>query len=242
MPWPPFSPWILTIICLSSLCLNNCATSKVAREAQVPTAPEIQDVRPARLSDQPGPIRQLRIQELIIAQADLNRYPELAASDVREGLGQLLVHLLTETRRFDLMMPPRELAQLLSQTWESDPEGLHMRTRLKNVSPSAVFGLSAKLFDITACQPVSRLVSAQPQASCRSSVGVQVRIEAPSGQFVPGATHPLAPQARHIHAEDLPIFGTSEIAFGQSALGMAAEKAMQYALLQAIERLDRQGW
>ncbi len=159
-----------------------------------------------------------------------------------EGLSQLLVRLLTETHRFDLMAPPRELAQNLSRTWGPSPEGLSMRTARKHAQQPIGFGLSMKLFDMTTCQPISYLAASSSQASCRSSIGVQVRIEAPSGQFVPGATHPLAPQARYIHAEDLSLFGTSEITFDQSALGMAATKAMQYALLQAIERLDRQDW
>ncbi len=111
----------------------------------------------------------------------------------------------------------------------------------REAQPPKTLQLSVKIFDIVTCQPVYRLASAQQQASCRSSVGTQVRIEAPSGQFVPGAAHPLAPQGRYVHPDHLTLFGTPDVAFSDSAVGMAAAKAIQYALLQALERLDRQG-
>ncbi len=242
MPRRRFSSLILMFACVSPLFLNSCATPKASRAAIAPASPRAPDVHPASLPTPPGQIRQLHIQELAISQDDLTQYPALAAPRVGLGLSQLLVRVLMATHRFDLMGPPSELAQHLSQTWGPSPEGINMQATLDKSRMPTVFALSAKLFDISTCQPVSRLASAQQQASYRSSVGVQVRIEAPSGQFVPGATHPLAPQSRHIHAEDLPILGTSEIAFSQSALGMTAAKAVQYALLQAIERLDRLGW
>ncbi|ETX03412.1 MAG: hypothetical protein ETSY2_33570 [Candidatus Entotheonella gemina] len=242
MPWRQCSHLLFIFMWLGLLFLTSCTTPKASRDATAPESPRVQEVQPASVPAQPGKIRQLHIQELVIPQDDFNRYPALAAFHVGAGLSQLLIHALTETNRFDVMVPPSELAQHLSRTWEPSSEGLTMRAALNNTRTPSAFGLSIKLFDIAACQPVSRLASAQPQASCRSRVGVQVRIEAPSGQFVPGATHPLTPQARHIHAESLPVFGSSEIAFNRSAMGRAAAKAIRYALLQAIERLDRQGW
>ncbi len=233
MPWRRLSLLVLAFVCIGSLFINGCATPGSSRSTETPSPGP---------PDQPGKIRPLRIQELVVPQADLNQYPTLADARVGAGLSQLLVDALTATGRFDLMAPPGELALHLSQTWGPTPEGLSMQATLDTAREPSAFRLSAKLFDIVACQPLRRLASAQPQASCRSSIGVQLRIEAPSGQFVPGATHPLAPQGRYIHPEHLSLFGASDVAFSQSAVGAATAKAIQYALFQAIERLDRQGW
>ncbi len=195
MPWRRFSLSMLGFVWISSLCLNSCATPQLSRGTTVPK-PQSQNVRPARTPDQPDQIRLLRIQELVIPQADLNQYPGLADTQVGAGLSQILVRILMETGRFDLMVPPSELAHHLGQAWGPSPEGLKMRATLNKTQTPSAFRLSAKLFNIATCQPLYRLASAQQPASCRSSVGVQVRIEAPSGQFVPGATHPLSPPKR----------------------------------------------
>ncbi len=242
MPWRHFSLVLPLLIWIGSLALTSCATPDATREPHTAPPSRARDVRPASVPAPPVKMHQLHIQELTIPQADLNQYPALATSHVGEGLSQLLIRVLTEMQRFEFSVPPSELAWNLSESWGPNPAGISMQANSNQIQGQSMFNLSVKLFDIALCQPVSHLASAQPQSVCRSRVGVQVRLEAPSGQFIPGATHPLSPQARHLHAETLPLLGNSDVVFHQSALGPAAAKAMQYALLQAVERLDRQGW
>lgn len=237
MSWCRLGVLILAFVCIGSLLLGACATPESSRHAVAAKPPRAEDAQPDN-----RPRHRLQVRELVIPQADFNRYPGLVEARVGEGLSQLLVNALAETNRFDLSVAPDELAQHLSRTWASGPTGLKMHAAPSEAHTSKGFQLSVKLFDINACQPVYRRASAGQQASCRSSVGAQVRIEAPSGQFMPGATHPLSPQGRYIHPDHLPILGTADVTFRQSAVGLAAAKAIQYALLQALERLDRQGW
>ncbi len=244
MSWRILSVSTRALACIISLILSSCTSLEPSRHAISPQPTRPEALQPAGLPAQAENLRRHRLQvrELMIPQADVDRYPDLQDSRVGDGLSRLLVNVLTEMQRFDLTVPPDELSQHLRQTWASGPMGLKMHTTPGEATQSKAFQLSVKIFDISTCQPIYQRASAGLNASCRSSVGAQVQIEAPSGQFVPGATHPLAPQGRYVHSDHLTLLGTSDVAFSQSAVGMATAKAIQYALLQALERLDRQGW
>ncbi|MDH3599143.1 MAG: hypothetical protein OEU26_05825 [Candidatus Tectomicrobia bacterium] len=223
----------------AQLWLGGCAPRLGAQDI-VP--PQIQDNQLVRFSPKVGPKRKLRIRELAMSSSELKRYPVLASAPVGRGLSRLLVATLADTGRFDLLEDHDQLVQRLSHPWRRTAEGIAAHTPpVEDAEPSA-FLFYAKIFDVAVCAPNRQSPDSQGLSICRTSVGVQVRIADAAGRFVPGATHPLSPQGRYVHDKTMPLFGSNLVAFDHSAMGKAVAKAMRFAVLQAIERLERQGW
>jgi hypothetical protein len=223
----------------AQLWLEGCAPSLGAQDITLPPIPDSQLVR---FPPESGPKRKLRIRELAIPASDLKHYSGLASSQIGRALIRLLVATLTDTGRFDLLEDHEPLVQYLNQPWNQTAEGIAMRTPPVQDAETSTFLLYAKIFDVDVCGPHRQSPDSQDVSTCRTSVGVQVRLADATGRFVPGATHPLSPQGRYVHDKTMPLFGSDRVTFDQSAMGKAVAKAMRFALLQAIERLERQGW
>ena len=196
-----------------------------------------------RLSPAKGLKREIQIRAMRIPSTDLNQYPELAAQRVGFGLSGMLVNILADTGRFDLVEAPEQVVQRLGERWRQTEDGIDAQNDPPSEgSENPQFLISVKLFDVAACVPEKRSILGRERPTCRTRVGVLVRIENAAGQFIPGSTHPLSPQGRYVHIKHLSRFGNAQTAFEQSAVGKATAKAMRYAVLQALERFDRQGW
>jgi hypothetical protein len=196
----------------------------------------------ARHSPQQVSQRKIQIQEVRIPAIDLNRYPELTEQQVGLGVCRILVSILSDTGRFDLFEAPQKVVQRLSDQWQQTKDGIDVHYDPDAALAKPEFLIFVKMFDIDVCKPEKRNILGRLRPTCNTRVGVQVRIANSSGQFIPGSTHPLSPQGRYRHIKHLSRFGDTQTAFAQSAVGKVTVKAVRYAVLQALERFDRQGW
>ncbi len=230
----------IALVIVGSFLLCSCASMAGSNDVPPSDAPEDRRVR---LSPGKGLKREIQIRAIRIPSTDLNRYPELAAQRVGFGLSRMLVQILSDTGRFDLLEAPEQVVKGLGERWRRTEDGMDARNDPPSEgSENPEFLISLKLFDVAACVPEKRSILGRERTTCRTRVGVQVRIENAAGQFIPGSTHPLSPQGRYVHIKHLSWFGNAQTAFEQSAVGKATAKAMRYAMLQALERFDRQGW
>ena len=231
---------VIAIIVMGAAILTNGCTPNW--DAQNIGPPQPYDAQLVRFPPWTGPKRQLQIQEIAVPEGELKRYPALASAQVGQGLCRLLVDTLADTGRFDLLEQRTALIERLSGQLQRMANGQETSSQITTKEAAPRFLLYAKIFDVVMCAPDSRPLESRPVSTCRTSLGVQIQISNPSGQFVPGATHPLSPQGRYVHAKTMPFFGDDSAPFDQSAMGRAAAKAVRHAVLQAIERLERHGW
>jgi len=189
-----------------------------------------------------GPKRRVQVVEIEIPEKDLEHYPELAEKRVGFGLSSILVEALFDSGRFDLLEGQDEILKRHLNLWQRTADGFYLKDQPPAGLAAPEFLVYAKVFDFVPCSPMERIGLTGKELSCVTSVGVQVRIENTAGQYVPGTTDPLSPQAQYVHSKTLSLLGSPQVAFDQSAVGKATWKAMRYALLQALTRLDRQGW
>jgi hypothetical protein len=229
----------MAVVALAQIWLGGCAPRLGSQDIVLP---QIDDGQFIRFSPAVGTKRKLRIREIAIPSSEIKRYPVFASPEVGRGLSHLLVSTLADTGRFDLLEDHDELVQRLSYPWPLTEEGITARTPPVEDAETSTFLLYAKIFDVAACAPNRQSLDTQGGTTCRTSVGVQIRIVDAAGRFVPGAAHPLSPQGRYVHDQTMSLFGSDRVEFHQSAIGKAVAKAMRFALLQAIERLERQGW
>lgn len=223
----------------AEILLGGCISIWDARDIVPPPSYDDQLVR---FPPWTGPKRKLQIQEITIPEVELNHYPALASAQVGTGLSRLLVDALADTGRFDLLEQRAPLIQRLSNRLQRAANGGGAPTLAITAGEEPAFFLYAKIFDVAMCMPNSWPSESPPGFACRTSLGVQIRISDSSGQFIPGATHPVSPQGRYVHAQTMPLFGDDSVSFDQSAMGRAGAKALRHAVLQAIERLERLGW
>ncbi len=230
----------IALVIVGSFLLYSCTSVVGSNDVPLPDSPEDQR---ARLSPGKDTKRKIQVRGVQIPSTDLNRYPELAAQRVGFGLSRMLVKILSDTGRFDLFEAPEQVVKWLGERWRRTEDGIDVQNDPPSEgSENPQFLMSIKLFDVAACVPEKRSILGRERPTCRTRVGVQVRIENTTGQFIPGSTHPLSPQGRYVHLKHLSRFGNAQIAFEHSAVGKATAKAMRYAVLQALERFDRQGW
>ena len=229
-------PALVMIVGCFLLC--GCAFPAAPDDLPVPDSAAAQH---ARLVPHKGPPRKIQIRAVHIPATDLNRYPELTAPRVGFGLSRILVNVLSDTGRFDLL-EAQQVVQQLGQRWRQTEAGIDVYNDAATTLARPEFLISLKVFDIDVCEPEKRNILGRQRSTCNTRVGVQVRIENTSGQFIPGSTHPLSPQGRYRHIIHVSRFGDSQTTFGQSAVGKATTKAVRYAVLQALERFDHQGW
>ncbi len=227
------------LIAALALAVGGCATPPPpAAQASAPVMEE-----PAvQFPPYDGPKRRVQVVEIQIPEKDLEHYPELAEKRVGFGLSSILVEALFDSGRFDLLEGQDEILKRHLNLWQRTADGFYLRDQPPAGLAAPEFLVYAKVFDFVPCSPEERIGLSGKQLSCVTSVGVQVRIENTAGQYVPGTTDPLSPQARYVHSKTLSLLGSPQTAFDQSAVGKATWKAMRYALLQALTRLDRQGW
>jgi hypothetical protein len=237
--WRLRSAVIVACVMVAEILSGGCTPIWDARDI-VPPPPY--DAQLVRFPPWAGPKRKLQIQEITIPAVELERYPALTSAQVGKGLSRLLVDTLAATGRFDLLEQRAPLIQRLSNRLQRSANGEGTPTLAIGAEEEPLFFLSARLFDVALCTPNHWSTESPPVSTCRTSLGVQIRISDPSGQFVPGATHPVSPQGRYVHAQTMPLFGDDPVSFDQSAMGRAATKALRHAVLQAIERLERLGW
>ena len=230
---------IAVIVVVAGILIGGCAPRLGAQDI-VP--PPRYDAQLVRFPPWTGPKHKLQIQEITVPEIELKRYPTLASAQVGQGLSRLLVELLSDTGRFNLLEQRAPLIPRPNDLFQRSAIGGDRPTLAIKDEKAPMLFLYAKLFDVAMCTTNSRSPEPQIVSTCRTSLGVQIQISNAAGQFVPGATHPLSPQGRYVHAKTMPLFGDDPESFDQSAMGRVAAKAVRHAVLQAIERLERQDW
>jgi curli biogenesis system outer membrane secretion channel CsgG len=176
---------------------------------------------------------------------DIKRYPELAQKRVGFGLSNILVETLFDTGRFTFLEEKEQILRSLVELWELTEDGILVKNQLapETALQTPEFLLYAEVFDFAPCSPVEHIGLTGKIISCVTSVGVQVRIaNTATGEYIPGATVPLANEGHYVHTATLSLFGDARLAFDQSAVGKATLQATQYAVLMALQRFDRAGW
>jgi curli biogenesis system outer membrane secretion channel CsgG len=236
--------WVL--VAMIGFGLGGCATS----DGPVPassTSHVSEATTDTRITFPPctGPQRKIQVVQIRIPAEDLNNYPELAEKRVGFGLSNLLVESLFETGRFALLEEKADLLRRLVEQWELTEDGILVKDpkATETALQAADFLLYAQVFDFVACSPSERIGVAQKKQSCVTSVGAQVRIvSTATGEYIPGSTDPMSSEGKYIHTVTHSLFSSPQEPYDQSAVGKASWKAVRYALLQALQRFDREGW
>ena len=191
-----------------------------------------------------GRTRKVQVVQINIPMADLERYPELADKQVGFGVSNLLVETLFDTGRFRFVEEKADILRRLVEQWELTSDGILVSDPAASGGSlqAPEFLVYAEIFDFVACSPIER-VGAGKQVSCVTSVGVQVRINnAATGEYIPGSTNPGDPAEKVVHTSNLSLFSDGRKTFDQSAVGLATQKGLHYAVLKALKRFDRAGW
>ena len=220
----------------------GCASSLGPYGMAQPASPEATSVSfpPYR-----GPKHKIQVVQINIPADDLKHYPELAEKRVGFGLSNILVESLFDTGRFTFLEDKEQILRRLVELWELTEDGILVKNP---VAPNTAlhapdFLVYAQVFDFVACSPIESIGLVNKNLTCVTSVGVQVRIaNTATGEYIPGSTDPLSPEGQYVHTVNLSLFGDTRLAFDQSAVGKATLKATQYAVLKALQRLDRAGW
>ena len=220
----------------------GCAANVGSHGAAPSTPSEAEGVKfpPIR-----GAKRKIQVVQINIPADDIKCYPELGEKRVGVGLSNILVETLFDTGRFTFLEDKEHILRRLVELWELTEDGILVKNPVapETALQAPDFLIYAEVFDFVACAPVERIGLASKQLTCITSVGVQVRIaNTATGEYIPGSTDPLSPEGKYVHTVNLPLFGDGRSAFDQSAVGKATLKATQYAVLKAIQRLDRAGW
>jgi hypothetical protein len=214
----------------------GCAASEGPHGMAQPASPEAE---PVQFPPYRGPKQRIWGFQIKIPADDIQRYPELGEKRVGFGLSSILVETLFDTGRFTFLEDKEQILRRLVELWEMTGDGILVKNA---VAPDTAlqapdFLVYAEIFDFVACSPVERIGLVNKQLSCVTSVGVQVRIATTAtGEYIPGSA-----EGKYVHTVNLSLFGDTHLAFDQSAVGKATLKATQYALLNALERLDRAG-
>ncbi len=231
--------WRIAIMIAGSCLLWHCTANVDSNPAPRPESATAQHVRFPPVQ---GAKRTLQVQAMRIPTADLERYPELAEQHVVMGLTRLLVETLSATGWFDLQEELEQLVTRLGPLWQRTEDGLAFQDEPRRGEGAPEFLMDVKLFDVVVCASEQKIALTREQLTCRSSVGIQVRIENTEGQFIPGSTPPLSPQGRYVHSKTMSRFGSAQTPFAQSAYGTVTAKAMRYAVRKAVGRFERQQW
>jgi curli biogenesis system outer membrane secretion channel CsgG len=192
-----------------------------------------------------GQKRRIQVVQINIPADDVKRYPELAEKRVGFGLSSMLVETLFDTGRFIFLDEKEHILKRLVELWELTEDGILVKNPAapETALQAPEFLVYAEVFDFVACSPLEHVSPTRKQLSCLTSVGVQVRIvNIATSEYIPGSTDPLSAPGKYLHTVNMPLFGTATTPFDQSAVGKATVKATRYALLQALQRLDRAHW
>ena len=234
--------WYLVWVVMVSVLLWGCATTTGPHGAPPPETVEDERVSfpPSR-----GPKQRIQVVEIKIPAGDVKRYPELAEKRVGFGLSSILVETLFDTGRYLFLEEKEQILKRLVELWELTEDGIFVKApaAAETALQAPEFLVYAEVFDFAACSPWERIGATHKHLSCVTSVGVQVRIaRTATGEYIPGSTDPLSPQGKHVHTVQAPLFAPASLPFDQSAVGKATLKATRYAVLQALQRVDRAGW
>lgn len=233
-------PWCLAWLLVLGVVLGGCRGETFGPLGVPQTCDEAQE---SPIDPYQGPTRwPLQVVEIGIPPEDLQRYPELATKQVGFGLSALLLEVLLQTERFDLLEGKPAILEQIVEQWKMSKNRILVQMPRPNLQ-AAAFLVYAEIFNFVACSPSEQISLLQKRLTCVTSVGVQVRlVKTMSRELLLGSTDSLKPEGMYCHTVRLPLFGSSDVTFDQSAVGKATYKAMRYAMRQLLQRFDEKGW
>ena len=192
-----------------------------------------------------GPKRKIQVVQIAIPAEEIKRYPELSEKRVGFGLSHILVETLFDTQRFVFLEDKEQILKRLVELWELTEDGILVKDPVARDTAlqAPEFLVYAEIFDFVPCSPIEHIGGLSKRLTCVTSVGVQVRIgNTATGEYIPGSSNPASPEGKAVHTSTLSLFGDARLAFDQSAVGRATQKAMRYAVAKALQRFEQTGW
>ena len=171
-------------------------------------------------------------------------YPELAEKRVGFGLSNILVETLYETNRFTFLEEKEQVLKRLVELWELTQDGILVKnpTAPETALQAPDFLVYAEIFDFVPCAPVEKIGLTGKSLTCVTSGGCKGALAAPPrASTFQALRNCLSPEGKYVHTVNVSLFGDARLGFDQSAVGKATLKATQYAVLKALQRLQRAG-